>query len=348
MKSMNKILATTALVMMPFLANAQTSESGYYVGAGVGASGYPNQKINNNFGVNGKVDDSLGGVGSLSLGYQYGNGFRSEVQADFRSNEVESFASVGTKGQRHQYGAFLNGFYDIPVALGGIVPYVGAGVGYEQVDYNAVHVPGYGVNLYGNRGSVAIQGIVGASYPIEAVPGLSMTAEYRLVDLPQHSDYHYSQYASFRPEGGFNSSGLVGLRYSFGGVERVASVVPAPAPVAVTPAPAPARTYLVFFDWDKADLNDRARAIVADAAKNVGRVHVTRIDVNGHADKSGSSVYNKGLSERRAEVVANELVRDGVSRNSISIHAYGDTMPLVTTADGVREPQNRRVEIVFH
>jgi outer membrane protein OmpA-like peptidoglycan-associated protein len=46
--------------------------------------------------------------------------------------------------------------------------------------------------------------------------------------------------------------------------------------------------------------------------------------------------------------VAAELVRDGVPRAEIDIHAYGDTRPLVPTAPGVREPQNRRVEIILH
>jgi len=56
----------------------------------------------------------------------------------------------------------------------------------------------------------------------------------------------------------------------------------------------------------------------------------------------------QGLSERRARTVAAELVRDGVPQNAISMHAYGDTKLLVPTGPGVREPQNRRVEIVFH
>jgi OmpA-OmpF porin, OOP family len=74
----------------------------------------------------------------------------------------------------------------------------------------------------------------------------------------------------------------------------------------------------------------------------------TRIDVNGNTDTSGAPSYNQGLSERRARVVAGELVRDGVPANAISMHAYGDTHLLVPTGPGVREPQNRRVEIAYH
>jgi outer membrane protein OmpA-like peptidoglycan-associated protein len=45
--------------------------------------------------------------------------------------------------------------------------------------------------------------------------------------------------------------------------------------------------------------------------------------------------------------VAAELVRRGVQRNIITVQAFGESRPLVPTADGVREPQNRRVEIVL-
>jgi outer membrane protein OmpA-like peptidoglycan-associated protein len=113
------------------------------------------------------------------------------------------------------------------------------------------------------------------------------------------------------------------------------------------PAPAPARSYLVFFDWDKADLTDRAKAIVKEAADNSTRVQVTRIEVNGYTDTSGTPSYNQGLSVRRAKAVAGELVRDGVPQDAISVQGFGDTHLLVSTGPGVREPQNRRVEIIM-
>jgi len=50
---------------------------------------------------------------------------------------------------------------------------------------------------------------------------------------------------------------------------------------------------------------------------------------------------------RRARAVGAELVKDGVPQNIIMIQAFGDTRPLVPTARGVREPQNRRVEIIL-
>ncbi|MCH2396367.1 OmpA family protein, partial [Oceanibaculum sp.] len=67
----------------------------------------------------------------------------------------------------------------------------------------------------------------------------------------------------------------------------------------------------------------------------------------GHADRSGPAADNMALSQRRASSVQTALTADGVTAGQISSEARGETDPLVPTADGVREPQNRRVEIIF-
>ena len=119
----------------------------------------------------------------------------------------------------------------------------------------------------------------------------------------------------------------------------------APPPAMVAPSPI-SRSYLVFFDWDKADLTERARQIVSEAATNSTKVQYTRLEVNGYTDTSGTAKYNQGLSVRRAKAVAAELVKDGVPSSVISIQGFGETHLLVATGPGVREPQNRRVEII--
>jgi outer membrane protein OmpA-like peptidoglycan-associated protein len=126
----------------------------------------------------------------------------------------------------------------------------------------------------------------------------------------------------------------------------MAQPAPATAP-AMAPAPIAAATYLVFFDWDKSSLTPRADAIIAQAAAGSQSKPVTTITVSGYTDTSGTPDYNQGLSERRADAVAAQLVSDGVSRSEIEIHAFGETHLLVPTGPGVREPQNRRVEIVL-
>jgi OOP family OmpA-OmpF porin len=131
------------------------------------------------------------------------------------------------------------------------------------------------------------------------------------------------------------------------------AMAPKPAPRAATPPPPPpapapeAQTSLVFFDFNSAVLTPEARAIVRTAATNARRGTPTRIEVTGHADKSGPDAYNLRLSQRRAEAVQALLVSEGVGASNIGVAAKGEADPLVPTPDGVREPQNRRVEIVI-
>jgi outer membrane protein OmpA-like peptidoglycan-associated protein len=115
----------------------------------------------------------------------------------------------------------------------------------------------------------------------------------------------------------------------------------------IAATPSVARTYMVFFDFDSAALTERANAVVTEAAANARRLTTTRIEVSGHADRSGTPDYNQRLSQRRGQVVADELIRQGIRRGDIGITAFGEGKPLVPTADGAREPQNRRVEIVL-
>jgi outer membrane protein OmpA-like peptidoglycan-associated protein len=103
----------------------------------------------------------------------------------------------------------------------------------------------------------------------------------------------------------------------------------------------------VFFDWDKSDLTPRAIDVIAQAASASHTQQTTSIEVSGYTDTSGTPKYNLGLSRRRAQSVAAQLVTDGVSQSEISIQAYGETHLLVPTGPGVREPQNRRVQIVL-
>jgi iron complex outermembrane receptor protein len=119
-----------------------------------------------------------------------------------------------------------------------------------------------------------------------------------------------------------------------------------PPPV-VAPAPSVPKSYLVFFDFDKSDLTPQAVQIVDQAAKNAETTKVTQLTVTGHTDTVGSDAYNLRLSRRRAESVAAQLEKDGIASSEIEIVAKGKRDLLVPTADGVKEPQNRRVQIVY-
>jgi OOP family OmpA-OmpF porin len=119
---------------------------------------------------------------------------------------------------------------------------------------------------------------------------------------------------------------------------------PAPAPAAAAPAPT---TYMVFFDFDKSNLTPEARKIIDTAAQAIKAGSNAKIKVTGYTDTVGTVPYNQKLSERRANSVDHELVKDGIPAGNIAMEGKGKTDLLVPTGDGVREPKNRRAVIEF-
>jgi OmpA-OmpF porin, OOP family len=368
-KLLGATLLAAPLLAAPLAAKAQPV-TGLYVGLGVGANWLQDQKIaRTSTGVDRagrKLSYDIGGVGVGSVGWGFGNGFRVELEGNFRGNGVDKlhgtpFPTSGS-GNMQQYGAMVNAFYDFDVGMPWVFPYIGVGAGWahNKADDITASNPslGYFSRLGGENDNFAYQGIAGAAFPLPWVPGLSATLEYRFYSEPNPGGFNSGTFApSPFPTGSvqkvsnkidvgptYNHSVMIGLRYAFNTAPPPPP--PAPAPV-VAPAPQPARSYLVFFDWDRADLTDRARQVIAEAAQNSTHVQYTRIEVNGYTDTSGTPQYNQGLSVRRARTVQAELIRDGVPANAIDIHGYGETHLLVATGPGVREPQNRRVEIIL-
>ena len=105
--------------------------------------------------------------------------------------------------------------------------------------------------------------------------------------------------------------------------------------------------YFVTFGLDQVTLTEQDRRVIAEAAEDYRQGGRPQVSVVGYTDTSGSAAYNLELSQRRAEVVANELEREGVPSADIVALGRGEEALLVATADGVREPRNRRVEIVL-
>jgi len=374
------LLAAT-LLAAPLTVQAEPI-SGVYVGVGAGVNFLQDERVR----VAGVTGSSIGrdearlrfdpGFRTLaSVGYGLGNGLRLEIEGHYFRNTLSRFGQAtpgavfnrfaarptSARGTEEKYGGFVNALFDVNPDLFGlgllpfaITPYLGAGVGYLQSHNQDLRIASPGqflIRSTGTDGNFAYQGIVGFALPISAVPGLAFTAEYRFTGIV----------ANRTPLGQFFAPGVAGrvrlterddfnhsiiavaVRYAF-------NYPPPPSPVPVAPpttAVEASRTYLVFFDWDRADLTDRARQIVAEAAAASTRVQTTRIEVQGNADRSGTPAYNQGLSLRRGRAVAAELVRRGVPQGEIAVQGFGDTRPLVPTQAGAREPQNRRVEIIL-
>ena len=356
---MRATLTALAALILPGVAAAQPV-TGLYVGAGVGANFMQDETLRENVRSNAFVQSGFGrptsvparsfelrqplsfdtgAVGVVSVGYGFGNGLRAEIEGDYRYNGLSNERGLSNANEQ-KYGGMANVLYDFNLGLP-VTPYIGAGVGLMRIDRPIVS----------RADKFAYQAILGVAYPIAFVPGLAATFEYRFMGVlntartvhqPAELPFFGGGSTTYKFNDDYNHALLLGVRYAFN--------TPAPPPPAVVPPPvqpAVARTYLVFFDWDRADLTDRARQIVAEAAQASTRVQYTRIEVQGNADSSGTPVYNQRLSLRRAQTVAAELVRNGVPRTAIDIQAFGDTRPLVPTAPGVREPQNRRVAIIL-
>jgi outer membrane immunogenic protein len=133
----------------------------------------------------------------------------------------------------------------------------------------------------------------------------------------------------------------IGFNYHF------AVPPPPPAPMAM-PAPPPAapKVFIVFFDWDKDTITPEGAAIIQQAADAWKSGAPVQLQVTGYTDRSGSPGYNQRLSERRANNVAKAMAALGVPANEMVVSGRGENDNRVPTAPGVREPQNRRVEIV--
>ena len=108
---------------------------------------------------------------------------------------------------------------------------------------------------------------------------------------------------------------------------------------------ASAPTY-VFFDWGKGELSSDATAILDGVVAHY-RAAPGPMLIDGHSDRSGPAGPNLASSRKRAEIARDYLAAHGVPIGSMRVRAYGETAPIIATQDGVREVQNRRVEIRF-
>lgn len=278
-----------------------------------------------------------------------------DVTGDFFESETES-TGFGTRDASGP-GAALSGMANVLLDIGkdgGTQAFVGGGIGIARVslradDGNSFYVDdkdtGFAWQLLaGVRTPVSDNLALGVKYRFFNVEGLDLAASAPGSNGPAEADWR-------------SHSVLASLIYSFG--SKPAETVPAiPARVIerVAPAPLPPAPairvcnqgpYIVFFDWDRSEITPEAADTLDAAIAAYGNCGTTRIMLTGHADRSGPVTYNVGLSERRNAAVIAYLTTHGLTAGAIESEAFGETEPRVPTADGVREPQNRRVEITY-
>ena len=101
-----------------------------------------------------------------------------------------------------------------------------------------------------------------------------------------------------------------------------------------------------YFDYDKADIREDARATLtknADALKAILNDFPSEmILIEGHCDERGSAEYNLGLADRRATAVKEFLVQLGVPADRIKLVAFGKERPQCTDSNEDCWQKNRR------
>jgi OmpA-OmpF porin, OOP family len=307
----------------------------------------------------------FGGV----VGYDFG-GFRLESEVSYREADATGLSSstpfipfasgpgliagnFPVNGDVNALSFMLNGLLDFGDD-DGLQGFVGGGVGVARTQVNTVFAaPAY---LDDSDTGLAWQALAGIRAPLS--DSWDVGLKYRFFNAP---NVDLVDRLGNNVETRFRSHSLMGsLVYNFGGEPAApAPVAPVEAPIVDTPPPPPpppveaprvvcnTGPYIVFFDWDKSDLRPDAAQVLDNAAAQYANCGNAKVMLAGHADRSGSNTYNVGLSQRRNTNVRGYLESRGVNAGAIDTQAFGETAPRVQTADGEREPQNRRVEVSY-
>jgi peptidoglycan-associated lipoprotein len=110
--------------------------------------------------------------------------------------------------------------------------------------------------------------------------------------------------------------------------------------------PTPPRSFVLNFKFDSMELTAESRKLLPQVLQVVRDRLPTEVTVFGYADASGTAEYNLALSAERARAVE-KLLRQIDPALPVEVQYFGDKAPLVPTPPGVREPRNRRAEIVI-
>jgi outer membrane protein OmpA-like peptidoglycan-associated protein len=319
-------------------------------------------------GLSSHQDTTITGGGQAGYNWQFNN-FVVGVEGDIRGGGPSATTTLGTPPvgfTNFVAGDSFKASSDFNASIRGRIGYAWdqflfygtGGVAFAdaslRANYAARTIAGVAVPGSSASDSTTLIGpTFGGGIEYAVTPNISVGGEYRHTDYG-HDTLHLGSVATAGAGGLVATtpvSGRLALRddtalfkvnYRFN-----APPPPPPMPAAAPPPPPPAapRVFIVFFDWDKDAITSQGQQIVQQAADAFRSGAPVQIQVTGYTDRSGSASYNQRLSERRANNVAKALAALGVPQNQMAVSGRGENDNRVPTAAGVREPQNRRVEI---
>jgi outer membrane protein OmpA-like peptidoglycan-associated protein len=358
---MRKLAIAVALATTALATPAAARDGAWYVGVEGGGLLVEDAKFDLGVAPDAVTVDHEKGfdVGGI-VGYDFG-GFRAEFEVAYKDanldavsvSGVPAFAPAGNydaaDGNSRILSFMLNGMFDFG-ADDGVQGFVGGGAGVARVKESEYQLAKFGPAFVDDSDSrFAWQAIAGVRAPLSDRVDVGLKYRFFNVDNVKTIAANGAQM-----DGRIRSHSLLAsLIFNFG-EPAAPPPPPPPPPPAEPPAPPPPPPppvapgpFIVFFDWDKSDVTPEAAGILDNAAAAYQQTGTASVVLAGHADKSGADDYNVGLSQRRADSVKTYLAGRGVPESALTTEAFGESRPLVETADGVREPQNRRVEITF-
>lgn len=315
----------------------------------------------------GRSDFDTGWAVFATVGYGFGGGFRAELELGYRDNDGDGFLSFATPVplltpftgfafvtapytvELTQFTVMANLIYDIRFSDRFSMS-VGAGVGADHMDYDVAFL---GLSADDSEWKFAWQALAGLN--VRIAPQTQLFLNYRYLQAEDIDDRFFANTAVFgasfqdalliSDDEVTKHAATIGIRFDLA-PDYVAPPPAPPPPPPPPPEPPPApKEFIVFFGHDKANLTAEAMGVVREAAMAFKATGAANIRVVGHTDRSGSDAYNQELAMRRANTVRGALAGEGVPDGAISVDGRGESDPMVPTDDGVREPQNRRVNI---
>ncbi|OZI32494.1 hypothetical protein CAL29_25985 [Bordetella genomosp. 10] len=103
----------------------------------------------------------------------------------------------------------------------------------------------------------------------------------------------------------------------------------------------------VLFDSDQAAVKPESVANIKRLTGRLLGVGLDRMQLNGHTDNRGSDAYNRQLSLRRAQAVADIVVAAGVPAANVQVHGLGAAHPVADNGSAAGRAENRRVAVVI-